>query len=59
MAASWGRFGIGFQRRRWQEPHEGRIPAGGVVTIRMTLRAVHECDLQGKLRRQLFVTPGP
>ncbi|CAJ1371706.1 unnamed protein product [Effrenium voratum] len=31
------------------EPHEGRIPAGGVVTIRMTLRAVHECDLQGKI----------
>lgn len=31
------------------EPHEGRIPPGGVVTIRVTLRAVHECDLDGQL----------
>ena len=31
------------------EPHEGRIPPGGAVTIRVTLRAVHECDLDGQL----------
>ena len=31
------------------EPHEGRIPPGGVVTIRVTLRVVHECDLDGQL----------
>lgn len=31
------------------EPHEGRIPPGGAVTIRVTLRVVHECDLDGQL----------
>eukprot|EP00930_Biecheleria_cincta_P031240 TRINITY_DN21698_c0_g1_i1.p1 TRINITY_DN21698_c0_g1~~TRINITY_DN21698_c0_g1_i1.p1 ORF type:complete len:2245 (+),score=433.56 TRINITY_DN21698_c0_g1_i1:107-6841(+) len=31
------------------EPHEGRIPAGGTVTIRVTLRAVRESDLDGQL----------
>ncbi|CAK9004205.1 unnamed protein product [Durusdinium trenchii] len=31
------------------EPHEGRIPPGGAVTLRVTLRVVHECDFHGQL----------
>eukprot|EP00931_Biecheleriopsis_adriatica_P029163 TRINITY_DN17358_c0_g2_i1.p1 TRINITY_DN17358_c0_g2~~TRINITY_DN17358_c0_g2_i1.p1 ORF type:complete len:2291 (+),score=504.51 TRINITY_DN17358_c0_g2_i1:620-6874(+) len=31
------------------EPHEGRIPAGGVATIRVTVRGVREADLEGSL----------
>ena len=31
------------------EPHEGRVPPHGTVTLRVTLRAVHECDLQAQL----------
>lgn len=31
------------------EPHEGRVPPHGTVTLRVTLRAVHECDLDAQL----------
>eukprot|EP00440_Ansanella_granifera_P030441 gb/GFBE01033071.1/.p1 GENE.gb/GFBE01033071.1/~~gb/GFBE01033071.1/.p1 ORF type:complete len:2256 (+),score=522.78 gb/GFBE01033071.1/:1-6768(+) len=40
------------------EPHEGRIPPGGVVTIRVTLRGVRECDLDGQLVIDLPVAEG-
>ncbi|CAE8724279.1 unnamed protein product [Polarella glacialis] len=39
------------------EPHEGRIPPGGTVTIRVTLRAVRESDLDGQLVIDLPVGP--
>mmetsp|Transcript_89791 Transcript_89791/g.159654 ORF Transcript_89791/g.159654 Transcript_89791/m.159654 type:complete len:2242 (-) Transcript_89791:140-6865(-) len=31
------------------EPHEGRIPAGGTVTLRITCRPARECDLDGHM----------